>query len=70
MQQQDNHLWTKTDNPNESVCLICGCTRMKERRHHGGRIYFDYYYERSGIVFGFKRPECIDWKLENEKIID
>ena len=70
MQQQDKHTWILTDESNKSICTTCGCTRIKERRHLGGRIYFDYYYERSGIVFGFQRPDCIDWEIENNKTID
>ncbi|MFD2824831.1 hypothetical protein ACFS5M_14205 [Lacinutrix iliipiscaria] len=52
-----NHKW------NNNKCTICGCEREK--------TFYGYNYYRSGQIFGInKRPDCIDWELENKKTID
>lgn len=55
------HTW-KND-----VCIRCGCKRSLE--YVGGK-WTAYLYERSGIMYGWTRPDCIDWKKENNKTID
>jgi len=51
----------------DDVCVRCGCKRSME---YVGCKWTAYFYERSGIVYGWDRPDCIDWKVENNKTID
>ena len=61
MKKADQHSWTKTEEGH--VCKTCGCTRTKEWL---GK-YSEFWYARSGIQFGFKRPDCLDW---NDNTLD
>lgn len=52
-----NHKWK------ENKCTSCGAERYKSK--------FGYSYARGIHFFGLnKRPDCIDWDLENSKTID
>ena len=52
----DRHKWEN------NVCVRCQCHR---------RVFYGcYMYWRSGITFGYERPDCIDWDIENAKTID
>ena len=60
-----NHKWVKDKSfiphdfiTEKSFCRTCGCKRIFK--------YYDkkrgcYLYERSGIDFFDKNPECLDW---------
>ncbi len=70
MKAEDKHRWKHVPNPDKyseyDVCLDCGCKRYKE--WSGG--YSVYYYIRSRITFGLKRPVCIKEEIESQKTID
>jgi hypothetical protein len=64
-----NHKYGKNISDNEYAaiqeCIRCGCTR----RINKGYGFSSISYIRNMIFFE-KSPDCIDWKVENNKTID
>lgn len=69
-----NHKWIKDKDfkPQDWIkssdnCSMCGCNRKLVYHFYKGKVYSEYDYERSGISFFNKRPDCLDW---NDNTLD
>lgn len=68
-----NHVWIKNKGfkpqdgyYEEHKCSRCEMVKTKHHMKVRGKSFFDEYFERSGIRFGFVSnshyiPKCLDW---------